>query len=173
MSHQSQPPSRLHPSEWLLSGTVFLILATLLVIANVQARRLSERSVKTPPPVEVVIEGLVAKPGPRLVALGTPLADVVRKARPKRFADLSAVTPAARVTAPLHLEIPKLTHLTIHVEGAVLLAGSQSVPVGTRISDLRKILALTPEADLTFFEGRRLLNPEEILRIPEKRLQKR
>lgn len=175
MSHQSQPPSRsrLHPSEWLLSGTVFLILVTLLVIANVQAYRLSEKSLKTPPPVEVLIEGFVAKPGSRLVPLGTPLMDVVRKARPKRFADLSAIALDTRVTAPLRLEISKLTHFTVYVEGAVQFAGPQSVPVGTRLSDLKKILALTPEADLAFFKGRRFLNPGEILQIPEKHLQKR
>ena len=161
------PPPKLRFTEWTLTGAFLLVLISLVLIAKIQAHRLSVNTVLAPPPVEIVLEGEVERPGTYLTPLGTPLHDVVRKAGPKRFADVSFILPETRVTAPLHLKLQPLTHLTITVEGAVTAPGSLTVPIGTRISDLKKYLTLTPDADRTFFKKRRLLKNNEKITIPQ------
>lgn len=159
-------PTRLRPSEWLFTSTLLLILAALILIANIQARRFSVDPSLAPPPVAITIDGLVSKPGTYLIELGTPLSEVLRKARPKRFADLSAIDPSLRITTPLQLHIAPLTHLTIHLQGAVQQPGPLTVPVGTRLSDLKKLTSLSKSADLAFLKKRRLLLHEETIVIP-------
>jgi Na+-translocating ferredoxin:NAD+ oxidoreductase RnfC subunit len=156
----------LRSSEWLLTGSLILLLLSLLAIAKIKAFRAGEAREDKLVTIEVFINGHVKKPGVYAAKRGMPIGEVVKKAQPKKFADLRAVTFKEAVSSPLALTIKPLEELVIHVEGAVENPGPLLVSCGTRISDLKKILTLNREADLAFFKKKRLLQDGEIIKIP-------
>jgi len=156
----------LRSSEWLLTGSLLLLLASLVAIAKIKAYKAGEVGEKKQVAVEVSVQGHVKKPGIYPIARGAPLAEVVRKAQPQKFANLRAIPVKELVTSSLELVIEPLCELLIQVDGAVKNSGPVSVPLGTRISDLKKILVLDEKADLSFFKKKRLLQDGEIVKIP-------
>jgi hypothetical protein len=169
MTPTPTPPSppTLRFTEWILTGALLVLVASIFFISKVQSRRFSVDTAAALPPVEVNVQGQVAKPGLYPVAIGTPLSEVILKARPGRFADLSGIDPEARVRGPLRLELKVLEKLTIAVEGEIEAPGPLTVPVGTRVCDLKKYVTVKAGADLAFFKKRRLLNNGEKITIPQ------
>jgi len=156
----------LRASEWVLSGGFLCILVSLWIIAKVQAWHYSKDSFLRPPPVQVVVEGFVERPNVYEIPLGTPIGEVLRKAKPKRFANLRDLDREARVRGPMHLQIEPLQNLRIRVEGAVQEPGTIEVAAGTRVCQLRQKISSLPNADLTFFKQRRLLNDGDLVQVP-------
>jgi hypothetical protein len=66
----------------------------------------------------------------------------------------------------MRLEIKPLTKIAIFVEGAVQQPGPLTVPINTRVCDLKKYVTLQPEADPVFLKKRRLLKEGETITIP-------
>lgn len=162
----------LRSSEWVLVGSLLLIFASLLFIAKITAIRsssfLETRTLPSHPLCPIRIEGAVKKPGTYSVLPGTPLKKVLAKSQPHRFADLRSLDMTARVEGPLEIHLNELTAISIQIEGAVPVPFTISLPVGTKVSDLRTKIALNAEADLSIFKSRRLLKDGEILKVPEK-----
>ena len=119
--------------------------------------------------VEVAIEGCVRKPGVYLVSRGTPMGEVIKRAGLRKFADLRPLRLQEPILQPVEIVIPALQQLKIRVEGAVKNPGQLAVLPGTKIADLKKILLLEKEADLTFFRKKRQLQEGEIIKIPTRK----
>lgn len=159
----SAPPS-LRPSEWILTLSLLLVIASLFAIANLHSR-LFKQALEISF-VEVSIEGFVSKPGAYSIQVGTPLEEVLRKAKPKPLADLKGIDLQTRVKEAMHLVIAPLAELTICLEGAVLESGPVRVPVGARLCDLKAFGS--SEADSAFFKKKRRLKEGEKVVIPSK-----
>lgn len=159
--------SRLRSSEWLLSGSLFLLLLSLYSIAKFKAVHFSDNSPQEAlQKIAVQIEGHVAKPGSYDIPIGTSHEAALKKARPLKFADLRSHSLKEPISSSTILKIEKLQELAVQICGAVENPGLVHVQPGTRIIDLKKIVALTPNTDLSFFKKRRQLVDGETVIIP-------
>jgi hypothetical protein len=148
---------------------LLLVLLSLFVIAKIQARQCSKGTDSIPIAlVTIKIEGFVEHPGVFEVARGTPLEELLRKVRPKRFANLRDLDPLSPLLNSMELAIKPLQSLRVQVNGAVEKSELIEVAPGTRICHLKQIISLAESADLTFFKKRRLLSDEDVIEIPEK-----
>lgn len=159
----------LRSSEWILAGSLSFLLLSVIVVSKIRSSQLTLDLPPKAPEIDVVIDGFVAKPGVYQIAAGAPLGEVLRKARPKRFADLSSLDLNALVKEPVHHKIGKLEVLRVSLEGAITNPGVIEVPVGSRICDLKKFISLSQEADASFLKKRRLLKEGEKISIPIKK----
>ncbi len=96
------------------------------------------------------------------------MGEVLRKARPKRFADLRSIDLKSPLTASLQLKLEPLRSLRIHVTGAVASSGIIDVEPGTRICHLKQKIQLSEEADLSFFKKRKFLSDGDVICVPRK-----
>jgi hypothetical protein len=163
--------STLRSSEWLLTSIFLLVFAALFVLAKVQSSFCPLPPVSEHPArrsLKVTIEGCVAKPGDYLVEKGTPLGEVLRKAAPRRFADLKKVDLQTRVETPLQIQIEELKELTVFLQGSLGAPHSLKVPLRTRVCDLKKYLSEQALIDPSFFKSKRMLKEGEILTLPSK-----
>ena len=159
---------RLRSSEWLLTGSLFLLLFSLVAIAKIKASQAGEPRERKIVTVDLRIDGHVKRPGVYSVARGTPIGEVLKKARPKKFADLRTISLEEPVSHPLELNIECLKELVIRIEGAVQNPRQYQVPPGTRISDLKKNLSLAANADLAFFKKKRMVQDGETINVPSR-----
>jgi len=157
---------RLRSSEWLLTGSLLFLLAALLAIAKIKAYQAGEPLKERVITLEISLQGHVKNPGIYPVRRGTALGELIKQARPLKFADLRSLSLKEPILKPLELVIEPLKELLIQVEGAVEHPGQISVSPGTKISDLKKILTLDKEADPAFFRKKRLLQDGECVKIP-------
>lgn len=159
---------RLRSSEWILTGSLFLLLLSLLAIAKIKATQVGdplERKIVT---LDVSIDGHVKKPGVYAVARGTPIGEALKKAHPKKFADLRAIPLKDPISHPLCLHVEPLRELTVQVVGAIENPGQFRVAPGTRIADLKKFLSLAANADRAYFKKKRMVQDGETIKIPQK-----
>lgn len=154
--------------------SLLLILAALVVISQVQRRRDAQFATTTPiqEKVAVTLTGAFSKPGTYWVQSGTTLGDVLKKGRPKRFADLRTYDLTCLIEAPLEVIVEELEEIVVYVEGAIEAPLELHLPTGTRLSDLKSKVSCLPEADITFFKGRRYLLDGERIIVPEKVVKK-
>jgi hypothetical protein len=156
-------------TEWALAGSLTLILLSLWVVAKILAWHFSQgTSRECLSHVTIEVEGEVEHPGLYTVAKGTPVGEILRKARPNRYANLRTIDVEAPIVAEARFNIESLQRLTIHVTGAVTEPMEIEVLPGTRICQLRQRVSLNEDADLSFFKKKRLLADGEILVIPKK-----
>lgn len=118
-------------------------------------------------PVEIVISGEVAHPGTFSALPGTRLGDLVKKSRPKRFADLTDIDLDSPVEKALELQIPLLSEISVRVEGAVAAPIELKLPPGSRICDLKPKIECEEDANPQFFKRRRLLKNGETVLVPK------
>ena len=158
-------------TEWLLVVSLIFIMTALVVIAKVNACRASSSlDVKDlqQETILVTIEGAVAKPGVYPVIAGTPVGEVLRKARPKPLANLQILPLAQLVEEPLFLQVEECKEVTVSVSGAVERPMEITVAAGSRICDLKTKVNLTAEANKSFFRRRRLLKNGDKIEVPKK-----
>lgn len=146
-------------TEWLLTFSLVVLLLSLVLIAKIQS------SLMNPPEivvrmVEVEVDGAVAKPGLYSIEEGTPFQELFHRVKPHFFADLRGYDLGQPIEADLMLHIEELKELKIEIDGI----GSYSVPIGTRVCDLRKIIPALAGIDKKKFKSqRRLKEGERIL----------
>lgn len=159
-------------SEWIFVISFIAILTSLVCIARLhEHRKKSQLKVMAGlarPPLEVTVSGAVQKPGVYLVLSGARLREAVKKSRPKRFADLSAMDLDQPVKVSMSIHIPELKVVRVRVEGAVKNSVDLALPIGTRLCDLRLKIELSEDADLKFLKRRRFLRDQEIISIPRR-----
>ena len=118
--------------------------------------------------VQLHIEGFVEKPGVYEFPAGTPIGEALRKAKPKRFADLRAIDPILPLAESRELKIEPLQNLRIHVRGAVINPETIEVEPGTRICHIKQKIQLSDEADLVFFKKRNYVSDGDVILVPHK-----
>lgn len=166
----------LETSEWILSGSLILILASLLVISRFHEHRkkqyLTSCSSAIERLIDIEISGEVLRPGVYSALPGVRLGDLVKKSRPKRFADLQGFDLDSPVEVPLNLVIPKLAEITVKVEGAVAEEVELTMPSGSRVCDLKSKIHLDKGADSAYLKRRRFLQNGEVVVIPRQQSKK-
>lgn len=161
-------------SEWILVGSLLLIMASLVILAKVNAYRASSLiSVKDLQQEKILIQidGAVAKPGEYSVSSGTLIGEALKKSRPHPFADLKKIPLKEVIEAPLHIHVEELTEVQISVRGAVVEPVELKVPARTRICDLKSKVSLTAEADRSYFRRRKAVKDGEVLVVPKKTIE--
>ena len=160
-------------TEWVLSFCIVIALSSFLIIARLQEQKKNvqlEELLKGKKEIfQIAVSGEVLRPGVFSCQAGTRLGDIVKKCRPKRFADLDGVGLDRPVESSLIIDIPKLQALSVRVVGAVAEEVELEMPPGSRISDLKSKVACKKEADLKFFRRKRLLKQRETIEVPEKK----
>ncbi len=162
------------PSEWIVVGSLFAIMCSLLLIAKVNAYRATFSFPPDDPKQEeimVTISGAVAKPGNYPVSAGTPVEEVVHKARPKPWANLQKIPLKQLIEKPLYIDVETLSVITVSVRGAVTTPLEITLPAKSRVCDLKSKVSLTAEADKTFFRRKRMLKNGEIIEVPKKTVE--
>lgn len=157
-------------SEWIFFFFYTSTLVALYVIAKCNSYRALDSFKQKPHRENICIEisGWVRKPGIYSIEANDSLAKVLRLAKPKPFADLSQIDEKEILKKSCHLIIQRKEKIQIQVEGAVKEKVVLEISAGSRICDLKKIVALTPDANLNFFKSRKLLKDREVLKIPKK-----
>ncbi len=168
----------LEASEWILSFSLILILASLFTITRFHEHRkknqltaCASQALSPVEPVEIVISGEVAHPCAFSALPGTRLGDLIKKSRPKRFADLTGIDLDSPVEKAMELLIPRLAEISVRIEGAVAVPIELRLPPGSRICDLKTKIECGGNANLQFFKKRRLLKNGEIVHVPKKEQQ--
>lgn len=160
----------LQSSEWILVSSLLILLASLVIITRFhehrKAAQLKLLAQTVEKPISISIEGAVSKPGIYSVPPGTRLGDVLKKSRPKRFANLRPIDLEQPVEADIALQISELTCIRVRVAGAISNPVELEVPAGTRLSDLKSKIQCTPLADGDFLKSRRLLKDGEVVEVP-------
>jgi hypothetical protein len=162
----------LQQSEWILVGSLLLIMASLLLVARVSAHRSSSllASHRIPEKTEhvVTISGAVSKPGAYKAQSGTLLKKVLRKSRPSRFADLKRFDDGQRVESDLAIEVGLIQEIQVSVVKEGEDPMELTLPAGTRASDLKSKVPFSEVYDLSVFKSRRMLKDGEILTLRKK-----
>ena len=159
----------LRSSEWVLTGSLFFLFFTIAAISKIKASKTNSERKAEIIMVDVSIEGHVKKPGIYSVAKGTPVQTVLKKAIPKKNADIQSLPFKENISHSCSINVPCLQELSIRIEGELQNPGLFHVAVGTRISDLKQLVLLTPDADKKYFKKRRQLEDGETLIIPQKK----
>lgn len=164
----------LYSSEWILVLSLLAIMASLVLIAQVNASRaLSTLALDDAKEADVLVtvEGAVGKPGEYLVPSGTTVEQALRKAKPKPWANLQSLPLTKIIEEPLHIAVEELTEITVFVRGAVTEPLELTLPAQARVSDLKSKVSLSKDADKTFFRRKRMLKNREIIEVPKKGLE--
>ena len=160
----------LQSSEWIFVSAILILLATLIAISRLHEHRRALQiklfTSKEEAPIHVSVEGAVLKPGCYEVTSGTLLKEVLRKSRPKRFANLREIDPEEVLKGDRFIQIEELTSIRVRVEGEVFSPIDLELPVGSRVSDLKVKIECTSHADRGFLKNRRLLKDGEIIEVP-------
>ncbi|HSX26983.1 MAG TPA: SLBB domain-containing protein [Chlamydiales bacterium] len=161
-------------SEWVLVGSLLLIMASLVVISKVNVYRaastlaLNEIEVKE---ILVTVKGAVAKPGAYRVLEGTLLETVLRKARPWPHANLKALPLKRPLEGESEIVVEELAEITVYVDGAVEKRVELTLPAKSRVSDLKSKVVLSEDADKSYFRRRRWLKDGEKIEVPKKTVE--
>ena len=162
----------LQTSEWVLSASLVILLISFLAVTKFhEHRKYSQCKVpaaKLENTLDVSIVGEVSKPGVYRALLGSRLGDLVKKSKPKRFADLQMIDLDSPVEKSLNIEIAQLKELSVRIEGAVLEPIELKVAPGSRVCDLKSKIQCSENADLKYFKRRRLLKNGELILVPAK-----
>lgn len=156
-------------SEFLFLFSFLVLVALFFILAKGSHTSVKPEVVQSRRRYAVEVEGAVAKPGSYRVPKGTPIAKILKKARPSRLADLSGIDLSATVGREKKIVVPELKELLIRVEGAVESAEDLILPLNARICDLKKRVVCTPDADLTYFRRKRRLKHRETISVPQKK----
>lgn len=155
-----------------LTGGLILIMCSLVFVAKYSAWR-AQGVIDDLKEVEVVvtITGAVKRPGEYVVAAGTPIGMVLKKAGVGEMADLGGISLGKPVGEALVLHVEELKEVSVKMVGAVREEVELKLPVGSRVCDLKSKVLLTDGADETFFRRRKLLKNGDIVAVPNKTVE--
>lgn len=160
------------PSEWTLILSLSFILASLFIISQINSYRSTPSLIfsapSQPAPVTITLSGAVQRPGAYTVESGTPLAQVLRKARPKTHANLQNYNLEEPLLTDTTLQIEERPIITVTIDGVEI-----TLPAGSRICDLKGKISLEPDADPQFFRRKKQLRHGEKIEIPKKGVAKK
>lgn len=117
----------------------------------------------------MTLQGAVLRPGVYLASPGTLIEKIIKKSRPKKYADLESIDLTQRIEGPIQLMIEEKTKITVKIlqnQGPPLLL---ELPIGTRFCDLKSKIDVDLSASQTLFKSRRLLRDGEEICVVEKK----
>jgi hypothetical protein len=160
-------------SDWLLTLSLVLIVASLFSLAKINLKRGGQYQVEPAleEKISIFIEGAVHKPGEVRVLVGSPLEAAVRKARPFLHADLNKLSLKNPVLEPAHIVVEELKEICVQVVGEGVEPQELRLAPGTRICDLRSKIVLKEGADRAIFKRKRQLKNREILEVRKKTVE--
>ena len=164
----------LQSSEWFLVSSLLLIMASLILISKMSASRAASHiSLNEPRQKEILvtIEGAVKKPGTYSFAVGSSIEEILKKAKPQPSADLKDLLLLGTIEKECLITVGELSEITVSVLGAVVEPLKLTLPVGSRICDLRSKIILTQDAEKSFFRRKKKLKNGEIIRVPKKTVE--
>ena len=167
MLQQKHPENqgKLLDAEWVLVGTLILVMISLVVVGKISAARSSSILTEYPMPSHalctLVIEGEVSKPGTFQVPPGTLLKKIIRKSAPTPFADLKKIDLEQRVEESMHLLIETLTEITITMRGLYSDPIQRMIPAGTRVCHLKNFVSDDLKPFENSLKSRRFLKDQE------------
>jgi len=146
-------------SEWTVILSLLCVMLSLSVIAKMKTLDCSEQLL-TPPSqghkmCEVVIDGAVSKPGTFHVPPGTLLTKVLKKSGLCPNSNLRDLDLNQRVEESIHIHIGEISELsvTLEKEGEELV--HFTVPLGTKVSDLKSFGVCSKKEAQQLFKSRR------------------
>ena len=162
----------LKSSEWLLVGSLLVLMASLLLLSRLHEHRAASQlkffADKMEKLVTVTISGAVLNPGKFATSPEALLRDVIKKSKPKFFANLRPFGFEESVEQDRVIEIAELTMIQVYVSGAIIKPVEMEVPITTRLCDLKSKIQLTKNADQKFMKRRRVLRDGDKIIVPEK-----
>ncbi len=167
MSIMSRPS--LNFSEWFVVSFFLALLVTLVIVSKVSSWKAKNDLLKMRPveTVRIEVSGEVFRPGVYELRAGSLCGEVLERARPKRFADLSKLD--VKAVSPQSLHIPRLQMLRVFVRGDGVEPCELLVPVGARISDLKSKILLRKEGNSTVFRSRKMLSDQEVIFVGKRK----
>lgn len=167
MKYMDEKKRGLFDSEWVIVMTLLLIMISMGVIAKVNAFRSSSLLEEDPLPSHalcaIVIDGEVAGPGTFTVPPGTPIKKVMRKSRPTPFSDLKSIDLNRIIEKSENIHVPRLTEISIVLEGLPSGPKQITVPAGTRMSQLKLYVDLQQEGVDIPIKNRRILRDGDVV----------
>lgn len=155
--------------EWMILVLILGLMATLFLFSflssNSAKNVLDQTSFGRKVPVTIL--GAVKKQGCHYIPVGSDMEYALRKAKPSKEADLSALDLKKKIHESAKIIVPRLKSWTIYITGAAHESGAIRIPLNTRVCDLKKILSLCEDADLQSLKSRRYLKHEEVIWIPK------
>ena len=172
-SHLFFMKKTLHNSEWSFIFSMLIVMAAFIVITKVNKLRYQRElnRVGVCEEVLVTILGEVRKPGVYKVVVGTPLKDIMRKAKPKKFSNLKDLLMKKNIEESTTVVVKELEEISVRINGEVESPVVLKVKPRTRICDLKSRVTLTKEADDAFFKKRKHLVDGEVIKIPKKTVE--
>lgn len=165
----------LKQSEWLLVGSLLLIMASLVLLSKWNSRQaacwVEAQTLKPVEKIEIEIAGAVARPGIYQVFPGTLVSQALKKARPKALANLKKWDAALRISEPQKFVVEELVEISVLIVGAVEERLDLKVAPQTRVCDLKtkvRFADADPEFVNSFFKQRRRLKEGEKIVVPKK-----
>lgn len=163
----------LQSSEWILVSNFLLVFCFICLFTKLKVHKLSSTiPVEFAQPdglIAVTIQGAVSKPGVYLVSSGTPIEKIIKKSRPKKYANLKSLDLTQKIEAPIELTIEEKTEITVSIlqdqKPCLLL----TLPIGVRFCDLKSKIDVDPSLSQTLFKSRRLLQDGEEISFVEKK----
>lgn len=164
----------LKSSEWFLATALLVFVASLVLIAKINASRASSSIALASFQQEeilVTIDGAVKKPGTYSIKAGTTLEQALKKARPGMEANLRVLPLKMIVDEPMHVQVESLKEIKVKVKGAIAEPVEIVLPSNSRISDLKSKVVFTPETDKAFFRRRKTLKDGDEIEVPKKTVE--
>ncbi|PIS02605.1 MAG: hypothetical protein COT85_04800 [Chlamydiae bacterium CG10_big_fil_rev_8_21_14_0_10_42_34] len=161
-------------SEWILVLSLMVVMGALVFISKVNVYRYASSLIQVEESQEMIlvrISGAVTKPGEYLVPAGMRVVDVLKKSRPKPWADLAGVSPKELVESPLDIKVKELAEITVTVCGAVTKPQEITLSARSRLSDLKSKISFEKDADKSVFRRRRVLRNGEKIDVPKKTVE--
>lgn len=154
--------------EWIVIIFFSLCISSILFVSFFVHNKSSEIvvSYSRHNPIKVTVTGAVKSPGTHSFPYGVSLKTILKKTKRTFDADVSNKSMAIRYYEDVEIYIPRIDFFTFLVEGAVKAPGIVIIEPGTRVSDLKKIIELDHEADLSFFSSKRRIRNKEHIYIP-------
>lgn len=163
----------LQSSEWFLVASLLLIMVSLVTISKISATKATSQL-----PIEedqkkvlVTVEGAVKKPGSYFIEVGSSIQDVLKIAKPLPNADLKKWLLLGEIQSDCQIEISELSEIVVSIKGAVVKPIELTLPVGSRICDLKSKILLSEDAEKAFFRRRKRLKNGDIICVPKKTVE--
>ena len=163
-------PKSLKTSEWLFFFSFLFLFASFYMISKVSSGSDGLSVEKELPLIVVEVAGCVYKPGVFKIPQGSLVQEVIRKARPKPLADLSAIEMVKILDQECVIDVPVFKEIIVSVTGCVTKREELTLPAGARVCDLKKHLVLTQDADSRVFKSKKLLRNRQVIVVPKKKL---
>lgn len=163
--------------EILFLSSILGFLITLATISWLSSKGaeslLASNQVRQSKTFEIQIDGEIKNPGAYTLHSKITLKDLLKKAKPLRYADLSGFNLYQVLSESAHLVIPKLSSIQIFLEIEGISTIALDMPLRSRFYELRdqeELKSVQVEGD--FYKSRRLLRHGEKIHFPRIKQEK-